>query len=621
MQDIFGFSYGAGASGSSASLPPTEPSSQMHYITARHPTNDLVVFRASINLPGITVPAGATTLVSVGGQPLVAVVNCGQGRAVQWGSYDWMVSTVLGPVDGLDDVMWRGVVWAARKPFVMRGLPNLLVLRMDDVSGPFWWVHVANQMGFKPWLGLFLSNVAEANTADLAGLVTNGHATTSVHSLDCCSTFFYFNHNVGPWPDNVMSNYYYTATQWHTSHGIPISKFVVAHYSEIGPNAFAGLQSWGVEFTAIEVVPGTEEYLTPPAPWLIGGPYRLYETPQAGDINWPVWYADFLSVPGHPEFNGKFFNCLVEVRDESSCNDWCPANNDVAGSITRGTQQAKREMDSMVMGQLYTHEWQLIPIPQSSNQTPISSNNWSLILQGITNNLGAYTPNYVTMDYACQYVRATRTSRLLSSGYDPASGQVTVALSGTADLDTSVYVFVGADNAISSSFGTVPAFSGSVTDTVAALPVSPSILTGLVSLTTNAGATVVFTVTAEGTTPLTNAGNYTVVITNAVGSVTGSVASLTVLVPPAITAQLTNLTAMEGASASFSAAATGTSPLSYQWQFNGAGVPGATGSSLTLSSVQPTNGGSYTVVVTNTAGSVTSEVAVLTVVLPPAVRC
>ena len=64
-------------------------------------------------------------------------------------------------------------------------------------SGPFWWVHVANQMGFKPWLGLFLSNVAETNTADLRGLVTNGNATTSVHSLDCCTTFFYFNHDVG----------------------------------------------------------------------------------------------------------------------------------------------------------------------------------------------------------------------------------------------------------------------------------------------------------------------------------------------------------------------------------------------------------------------------------------
>ena len=57
VQDIFGFSYGSGASASSVSLPPTEPSSQMHFITARHPTNDLVTFRSSITLPGIVVPA------------------------------------------------------------------------------------------------------------------------------------------------------------------------------------------------------------------------------------------------------------------------------------------------------------------------------------------------------------------------------------------------------------------------------------------------------------------------------------------------------------------------------------------------------------------------------------
>ena len=62
VQDIFGFSYGSGASGTSVTLPPTEPSSQMHYITARHPTNDLIAFRASISLPGITVPTDATTL-------------------------------------------------------------------------------------------------------------------------------------------------------------------------------------------------------------------------------------------------------------------------------------------------------------------------------------------------------------------------------------------------------------------------------------------------------------------------------------------------------------------------------------------------------------------------------
>ncbi len=568
VQNIFGFGYGSATSASTVSLPPTEASSQMHYITAAHAANDAIALRASMTLARVTYGANVKAVATSGGSPFVAVTSYGQGRAVQWTSYGWMPTTVLGPLEGLDDLVWRGVVWAARKPFVMRGLPNLVVLRMDDASGPFWWVHVANQMGFKPWIGFFLSSIDDTEAADLSSLVTSGRATASVHSFDCCSSFFYFNHSAGTaYSDSVMSNNFATATQWHTSHNVPISKVVGPHYSEIGPNAFPGLAAWGVEFVPIEIVPGTVEYASPGAPWLIGGPYRLYETPQPGQVNWPLWYADFLSVPGHPELNGRFFNCYVEVRDDSSCNEWCPANNDVAGSIGRGTRQVKRALDSMAMGQLYTHEWYLIPIPQSSNQTPISSNNWSAILQGITNNLGPYTPNYVTMDYACQYVRAMRTSRLLTSAYDPVAGQTTVTLSGNADLDTSVYVFVGTDNAISSSFGAVPAFSGSVTAIVGGLaprPVSPSIITEPASLITNAGARVVLTVDATGTTP-----------------------------------------------------------LGYQWTrnlaplANGGNIAGVTTPTLTLSGVAGTNAGDYSVVITNVVGGTTSAVATLTVVLPP----
>jgi len=568
VQEVFGFSYGSSVAGSSATLPPTEPASQMHYITALHPTNDVIGFQANITLPGITVPSGGTTLALSGGKPLVAIAQYGEGRAVQWATYAWMPTAVLGPLEGLDDLVWRGVVWAARKPFVMRGLPNLVVLRMDDCSGPFWWAHTANQMGFKPFISFFLNSIDDTEAADLAELATNGTATASVHSFDCCSRFFYFNHAAGAaYSDSVMSNNYATATQWHTSHNVPISKVVAPHYSEIGANTFAGLKNWGVEYVPIEVVPGTIEYASPGAPWLIGGPYRLYEAPQPGQVNRPLWYADTLSVPSHPELDGQFFNCYVEVRDDASCNEWCPANNDVAGSIGRGVRQVKRALDSMAMGQLYTHEFYLIPIPQSQNQTPITSNNWYTILQGVTNGLGGYAPNYVTMDYACQYVRATRTSRLIASSYDSASGQVATVFSGMTDLPTSVYVFVGADSAITSSFGTVPAFAGPVTNVVAmssGRPMSPAIVTPPASVTTNAGATAAFSVDVVGTVP-----------------------------------------------------------LGCQWLrddlplADGGNISGATTLTLTLTGVTETNAGSYAVVITNQVGSVSSAAAILTVVLPP----
>ena len=368
VQNIFGFSYGSSATGTSASLPPTEPSARMHYVTSRHPTNDIVTFRSSLVLPALVAPASAKVLAQVGGQPLVTAAAYGQGRALQWSSYDWMVSTVLGPVDGLDDVLWRGIVWAARKPFVMRGMPNFVTMRVDDVSGPFAWVHAANAVGFKPFLALFYLLVSESSAADLRTLVTNGLATASIHSTDYGNSFFYFNHTTEqPWPDNVQSNNFYLGTQWHLNHGIPISKICATHYSEIGLNCFAGLKAWGMEYFPMEVVPGTIEYTTPGAPWLVGGPFRLYETPQPGQVNWPTYYADWLTVPGHPEFDGQFFNIYSEVRDVSTCGEWCP-DNDVTGSINRATQMAKRSLDSQVLATIFSHEWYISPVSRQTGR-------------------------------------------------------------------------------------------------------------------------------------------------------------------------------------------------------------------------------------------------------------
>jgi hypothetical protein len=65
--------------------------------------------------------------------------------------------------------------------------------------------------------------------------------------------------------------------------------------------------------------------------------------------------------------------------------------------------------------------------------------------------------------------------------------------------------------------------------------------------------------------------------------------------------------------ATFVVTASGSAPLAYQWWFNGAKIAGATAPSSTRSNVQPADAGSYLVVVTNRAGSVTSAPALLTV--------
>ena len=90
--------------------------------------------------------------------------------------------------------------------------------------------------------------------------------------------------------------------------------------------------------------------------------------------------------------------------------------------------------------------------------------------------------------------------------------------------------------------------------------------------------------------------------------------------PPVVTIPPQSQSVASGGTASFIVSATGTAPLNYQWQFNGGPIPGATATNLTLTNVQLTNGGSYTVVVTNAVNSVTSAPpAVLTVLTPPVI--
>ena len=193
----------------------------------------------------------------------------------------------------------------------------------------------------------------------------------------------------------------------------------------------------------------------------------------------------------------------------------------------------------------------------------------------------------------------------------------------------------------------------SITILPAASGTPPTISSQPVSVTNLVGGTTNFSVAAGGTGPLfyqwyfntntaqlnatnsslsltniqlTNAGYYRVVITNASGSVTSSSALLTVWQPPVFT---TNppaaLSLLTGQSVAISVTVTGTPPYFFQWRkaganlVNGGVYGGVLTNVLTLAGVTNGNAGSYSVAVTNSAGAVTSSVAVVTIALPPTV--
>lgn len=109
-----------------------------------------------------------------------------------------------------------------------------------------------------------------------------------------------------------------------------------------------------------------------------------------------------------------------------------------------------------------------------------------------------------------------------------------------------------------------------------------------------------------------DAGSYDVVVTDVSGPLTSGAATLTVTgvaIPPSITTQPQSLVVSAGSNATFTVSATGTAPLKYQWRFNNSAITSATNTIYTRTNVQTIDLGNYSVVVTNSAGGITSALA------------
>ncbi|MGB2899018.1 MAG: choice-of-anchor D domain-containing protein, partial [Candidatus Acidiferrum sp.] len=224
----------------------------------------------------------------------------------------------------------------------------------------------------------------------------------------------------------------------------------------------------------------------------------------------------------------------------------------------------------------------------------------------------------------------------------------TIVPGGSITLNVTYSPTIAGSNSGAISFTSndplTPTSTISLAGTATAAAVAPTITTAPLNQTVTAGQTASFTVVAAGTAPLSyqwqkngvniagatsasyttpvtatsdSGSTFAVVVTNTAGTVTSAAATLTVnaaAVAPTITTAPLNQTVTAGQTASFTVVAGGTAPLSYQWQKNGVNIAGATSASYTTPVTTTADSGStFRAVVTNTAGTVTSAAATLTV--------
>jgi hypothetical protein len=113
-----------------------------------------------------------------------------------------------------------------------------------------------------------------------------------------------------------------------------------------------------------------------------------------------------------------------------------------------------------------------------------------------------------------------------------------------------------------------------------------------------------------------DAGEYTVAVSNSAGQMESDVITVTVVQPASIVLQPEGGRASHGETVTLNVVAAGTEPISYQWYYGDELIEGATESTLLLADLEAADSGAYHVVVSNLAGTETSDTVTLTVEKP-----
>jgi hypothetical protein len=503
-------SFDAGLATASGSIPAASLSTSdtlqftgdNHFITEHHRPGEKLKLFGMLELPSQPSFNGKGLIFS-NNQPLLYVREENGGRIAQWTSAEWMQLKILGPIGGLDDCLWRSIVWAAKKPFVMRGMPPIVTMRVDDVAGagerwnksPLFWVETANKYGLKPWLGLFIYNLKPNAIDELRGYILSGNAVAFPHGfgrpmrannppygsksryvgqrpnqeqldsdlyynpkalplrvLEDDEYIYYDHHNARPWSDAEAKRGLEAVDQWYEDNKpLPMSKYFLAHWGEVGSNTLEHIsKKWGIEFISYKKPvdkPWADTIL-----WVKQGPFRYYEK-QGTSTNAttpglmggrPTYYADFFEVNGY-----RFFNCVTEIKDVAGY-EWAP-DNDVKATADRGIRMLSRALNSMAPAFLFTHETDFI--------YRITPENWDKELQLVTEGIKSFKPMYLTIDDGVRLVRTTKTSKLENIKFNPADNSLQVSLSGKTDVTSYFYLFTEKEGNIEHELVQVPVFN------------------------------------------------------------------------------------------------------------------------------------------------------------------
>ena len=549
IQNIFG------ASGSSVGTPGTEirvpqavlpGGSSPHFIAAlqrrfrNDPPGD-VVYAFHEDAGGVVRPpvqstlltgASGTVIATVGSDPLILARSAGAGRAVHFGTLDYLRADRFGFLMGVDDLFWRSVVWAARKPFVVRGYPRLWAVQMDDtllgwgarvrdlydvaLTGP-----VAADGTGGPWrvTGYVFTDNLAPGSPDRASVVADinaGLLQVSPHARAGGDGDLYWERQGQVLTDATWSLNVNDIQAWKLGNGgadtIPsTSRSMVPHYWNL--QNFTGYDLWttlGVRYITEIQRPGVAFNQKTDGDRLRLRPFRLYELPPLTwpDENYPIYVADDYVVGSRAGLPAQtFFTFATQVIDLTRFNrtdlawpgstSFWPKDQPrdpatTADTIDQFQRYSWRLWTSLAPVQIYTHD--------SGNYGRSQVPERQQVIRDTSTWLNTQRVRHVFMEALGDYMRA-RTRSVLDDARI-SNGTLTLTFSGnatTADGDLIGTEFLLFEGDAEGTPRAVAGFTGGATVTTPFSTSNPSPTTTALSPASASAGTAGFTLTVSGT--------------------------------------------------------------------------------------------------------------------------
>jgi hypothetical protein len=412
-------------------------------------------------------PGTRTLAETQAGAPAALAARLGQGRIVQWlvSPKIWL-RQYFGHARGLDDLFWKSIVWAARKPFVMKAMPPFMRFRFDDCHGhwrsgdDFRFIEVLNEFGHIPNASVCVRAITDDGARKLKALFDARRVEVSPHTLAPGLSIFWGDDR-GPYDAATLRRNLEEVDAAFRRWGVRYSPILSDHDHSWGLAVVPLLLERGIRYKmnitdpnghwndvhrdwrpapygsmdyALDYLPGGHEF------FVVFNHYPAFEYARA--------YVDrdhflYNRAGGYGEVKWDFLNGLTRGPAR--------AENDLESAARRLAEHTRLGLDSLFFGGSITH---------SHFSKELNENEWRWLIRRAYELMPRHRPIPAGYDHIAAYARSKVDTHIIDAATEGRGDAVRVVLQGEATVPLQLNVFQDVGDGVEHCYEEVPAFRG-----------------------------------------------------------------------------------------------------------------------------------------------------------------